>query len=189
MKNFKKLLLAGAAITAMSAALATSAMAADDFTATYADGTVTLTGVPAEVTSQDQVTMVVINGMDDVNPTEENLKQIGQEDGAADVFATIPVGELADGTYTVKLGGTAGKIYMDTFTVGDVDPEGMLGDVDGSGAIEGTDASRIVNHVLRAELIPDNMLQYADVDGNGDIEGSDATRIVNHVLGTETIGE
>ena len=150
MKNFKKLLLAGAAITAMSAALATSAMAADDFTATYADGTVTLSGVPAEVTSQDQVTMVVINGMDDVNPTEENLKQIGQKDGAADVFATIPVGELADGTYTVKLGGTAGKIYMDTFTVGDVDPEpeGMLGDVDGNDKIEVSDATDIVNHVL-----------------------------------------
>ena len=189
MKNFKKLLLAGAAITAMSAALATSAMAADDFTATYADGTVTLSGVPAEVTSQDQVTMVVINGMDDVNPTEENLKQIGQEDGAADVFATIPVGELADGTYTVKLGGTAGNIYMDTFTVGDVQPEGMLGDVDGNNVIEVSDATDIVNHVLAKAVIPVERQQFADVDGNDIIEVSDATDVVNHVLGKSTIGE
>lgn len=189
MKNFKKLLLAGAAITAMSAALATSAMAADDFTATYADGTVTLSGVPAEVTSQDQVTMVVINGMDDVNPTEENLKQIGQKDGAADVFATIPVGELADGTYTVKLGGTAGKIYMDTFTVGDVDPEGMLGDVDGENGIETTDASLVVNHVLEIAPLTTEQQTRADVDGKNGIETTDASLIVNHVLGLGTIGE
>lgn len=188
MKNFKKVLLAGAAIAAMTAAVATSAMAADDFDAKYADGKITLSGVPAACTAQDQVTMVVISGQDDVNPTSENLKQIGQEAGADSVFATIPVGTLADGDYIVKLGGTDGNIYSDTFTVGDpVKPTGLLGDVDGKNGIEIVDATMIVKYVLGSGELTADEQNRADVDQKNGVEIIDAKAIVKHVLGTGEI--
>lgn len=188
MKNFKKVLLAGAAIAAMTAAVATSAMAADDFTAAYANGKITLSGVPAACTAQDQVTMVVISGKDDVNPTSENLKQIGQEAGADSVFATIPVGTLADGDYIVKLGGTDGNIYSDTFTVGDPDTEYILGDADGNNKVDVRDANMIVRYTLGYETLDETAMKAANVNGDATVDVRDANVIVRYTLGYATIG-
>lgn len=160
MKKLSKTLLAVAAVSAVSMAMAASAMA---MTAEYdpESGNVTLSDVNATGASQ---TLLVVNG-EGTSVTTDNandvVEQIDQKDDST-VFATVPVGELTDGTYEVRIGGTDGTIQTATFKVGE-QPGGetktiMIGDADLSGRILMNDATYIATKSL-----------YQDTDENANI--------------------
>lgn len=142
MKKLSKTLLSVAAVTAVSAAMAASAMA---MTATYdpATGMVTLSEVASTGDSQ---TLLVVGG-NSVGATvaTDDIKQIDQDDTGKS-FATVPVGQLVDGTYEVRIGGD-GQIQRATFKVGDVvgptTDTFKIGDVDSNDMINTADAARV----------------------------------------------
>ncbi len=178
MKKFSKAIIALAAAGSLSAAMAVCASAANELTAVYdaSEGTVAITGF----TVQDQNTMVVLSG-DDTTITADTIKAIDQQAGAEDVYSAVVVGTLADGTYTVKVGGTDGTIETGTFTVGGTSV--LLGDADDNGAVEVTDATIIVDVVLDKNTCETYNAKNADADQNGTIEVSDATVVVDIVSG------
>lgn len=191
MKKFTKLFLSCAAAAALTAAVATSAMAADykSLSATYAldeggaTGTVTIT-----CDSQDEMkTLLVLNkGKDLTNFAAGDVLQIDQ-DGT---IATVKLPALSKdndshkGTYMVYMGGTSGDIYAGSFTIG-AEPV-LVGDVATNGKVQGNDATAILRHVATIEgsVITDpKTLFMADVNGNGKVQGNDATCVLRKVAG------
>ena len=145
MKKFSKIALSVAAVSAVTVAMAVSASAA--MTATYnaEAGTVTLSDVTP--TGQSQ-TLLVLDKVNLETVADTNIKQIDQKDDSTS-FETVKVGELKDGTYEVRIGGSNGGIQTATFTVGEVGPEKetetiILGDVSSDKALTGTDVSYIL---------------------------------------------
>ncbi len=149
MKKLSKTLLAVAAVSAVSMAMAASAMA-DDFTATYADGTVTLDGVAASGQSQ---TILVLKGEGttvDSSNADDVVKQIDQRDDN-DVFKSVVVGQLDDDTYEVRIGGTDGTIQTAIFTVGesgDETKEIIIGDIDGAFGVDSDDLTALARALV-----------------------------------------
>ena len=141
MRNFSKTLISMAAVMAVGSAMAAGAMAA--MTAEYADGYITISGIPTtyENTALTQHTLLVVQGTvngetvdyvisdGSAEGTTCTIKQIDQDDsgaafkkeGATD--AVIYVGDLADGSYKVMVGNNAGSLDEDEFTVGEEEPE------------------------------------------------------------------
>jgi hypothetical protein len=137
MKRFSKIALSVAAVSAVSAAMAMSAMA---MTASYADGTVTLTDVSSTGASQ---TLLVLDTVDLQTVAAENIKQIDQDDTGVS-FSSVTVGTLDDGTYEVRIGGD-GTVQTTTFTVGNSGGDNtktkeiIVGDINLDGEITGSD--------------------------------------------------
>ena len=119
MRNFSKTLISMAAVMAVGSAMAAGAMA-ESLTATYADDTVSFSGVTA---GKSQYTLLVVQGTKAEGATEvtydaneSTIKQIDQnDDGTA--FTSAVVGELADGSYKVLVGNNDGTIDSGIFTV------------------------------------------------------------------------
>lgn len=146
MKRFSKLILSVAAVSAVSAAMVVSASAA--MTATYENGVVTLADVTGTGASQ---TLLVLDEVNLTTVAESNIKQIDQKDDSTS-FTTVTVGELADGTYEVRIGGSTGEIQTATFTVGeDIPPANtttlIIGDIDETGDVDSDDATAIARGV------------------------------------------
>ena len=149
MRNFSKTLISMAAVMAVGSAMAAGAMAAD-LTATYADDTVTFSGVTE---GKSQYTLLVVQGTTAEGATEvtydaneSTIKQIDQnDDGTA--FTSAVVGELADGSYKVMVGNNDGTVDEGIFTVGgeeEVETKPVLvGDADENGKVNGTDVTWI----------------------------------------------
>ncbi len=143
MKKLSKTILSIAAVSAVSAVMAASAMA---MTASYDAGSVTLAGV--EATGDSQTLLVLSEDADTV--TEAIIKQIDQKDDGSS-FATVTVGDLAVGTYYVRVGGSNGTLQKAEFTIGEqggeVDPPAgetesiIVGDVNLNGSITSADTS------------------------------------------------
>lgn len=188
MKKFTKVLFTCTAIAAMAVA-STTAMAAG-LNVTYnevAEGPDTITIAAYESTGEQQTLLVVPAGTTTV--TDADIKQIDQQAGA---FTTVTVGDLADGTYEVRIGGdTAATFLSGTFKVGQNGGPStrLLGDVDGSTTINVSDATKVVNHVLGSETLVEGSDDFkaADADKNGTVNVSDATQIVNFVLGADSL--
>lgn len=201
MKKLSKTLLSVAAVTAVSAAMAASAMAAT-MTATYdaETGMVTLSDVASTGDSQ---TLLVVGG-NSVGATvaTDDIKQIDQDD-TGNVFTTVPVGQLDDGTYEVRIGGD-GQIQRATFTVGDVvgptTETLIIGDVDSNKEINTADAARVAAKGVGKEVqgYNDNVgTEYTvvsggngsgkhkigDVDFSNTIDTGDAGRIAAAAVG------
>lgn len=199
MKKLSKTLLSVAAVTAVSAAMAASAMA---MTATYdpATGMVTLSEVASTGDSQ---TLLVVGG-NSVGATvaTDDIKQIDQDDTGKS-FATVPVGQLVDGTYEVRIGGD-GQIQRATFKVGDVQPGGetktiMVGDVNWTEDVDALDALAVARYAAKATTLTEktgekyqvsgseDTYTVGDVNTSGDVDALDALSVARYAAKATTM--
>ena len=192
MKKFSKLFLSCAAVAAVTAAVATSAMAAGEISATYTaagenETTAKLT-IDASGYTADQKTLLIVPSSVSLDKvTAGDVVQIDQNAEIVDV--ALPA-DLKDGKYTVYMGGD-GQVYSDTFRVGA--GKVLIGDADQDGFVDGGDATTILKYnVGSVELVGDGQAA-ADADQDGFVDGGDATAILKYNVGvvdssTEKIG-
>lgn len=147
MKKFSKLFLSCAAVAAVTAAVATSAMAAGGISATYTaageNATAKLT-IDASGYTADQKTLLIVPSSVSLDKvTADDVVQIDQNAEIVDV--ALPA-KLKDGSYTVYMGGD-GEIHETTFHVG-AGEKILVGDVnkDPLHMIDGTDAVLVLKH-------------------------------------------
>lgn len=199
MKKFTKLFLSCAAVAAVTAAVATSAMAADPVTlkgqlagSTYADGKLTIVA-PADMDTTKTATLLVVEGD---GTTVEAAKVEGIDQSASGVafdktgLKTAPT----EGKYKVMLGyydtnGTFKKATSNLFGAGVV-----VGDINSDEKINLTDATIVVKHYTKANVLTDeSALVAADANDDSKINLTDATCIVKYytkaTTGTGIVGE
>ena len=191
MKKFSKLFLSCAAVAAVTAAVATSAMAAGEVSATYtpaADGATTASlKITTNYTADQKTLLIVPSSVSLDKVTADDVVQIDQNAEIVDV--ALPA-DLKDGKYTVYMGGD-GQVYSDTFRVGA--GKVLIGDADQDGFVDGGDATTILKYnVGSVELVGDGQAA-ADADQDGFVDGGDATAILKYNVGvvdssTEKIG-
>jgi methionine-rich copper-binding protein CopC len=192
MKKFSKLFLSCAAVAAVTAAVATSAMAAGGISATYTaagenETTAKLT-IDASGYTADQKTLLIVPSS--VSLDKVTAGDVVQIDQNAEIVDVVLPADLKDGTYTVYMGGD-GQVYSDTFRVGA--GKVLIGDADQDGFVDGGDATTILKYnVGSVELVGDGQAA-ADTDQDGFVDGGDATAILKYNVGvvdssTEKIG-
>lgn len=191
MKKFSKLFLSCAAVAAVTAAVATSAMAAGEVSATYTPAETGATTASLKITTKytaDQKTLLIVPSSVSLDKvTADDVVQIDQNAEIVDV--ALPA-DLKDGKYTVYMGGD-GQVYSDTFRVGA--GKVLIGDADQDGFVDGGDATTILKYnVGSVELVGDGQAA-ADADQDGFVDGGDATAILKYNVGvvdssTEKIG-
>ena len=191
MKKFSKLFLSCAAVAAVTAAVATSAMAAGEVSATYTPAETGATTASLKITTKytaDQKTLLIVPSSVSLDKvTADDVVQIDQN---ADIVDVVLPADLKDGTYTVYMGGD-GQVYSDTFRVGA--GKVLIGDADQDGFVDGGDATTILKYnVGSVELVGDGQAA-ADADQDGFVDGGDATAILKYNVGvvdssTEKIG-
>ena len=191
MKKFSKLFLSCAAVAAVTAAVATSAMAAGEVTATYtpaADGATTASLKIETKYDADQKTLLIVPSS--VSLDKVSAGDVVQIDQNAEIVDVVLPADLDDGVYTVYMGGD-GQVYSDTFRVGA--GKVFIGDADQDGFVDGGDATTILKYnVGSVELVGDGQAA-ADADQDGFVDGGDATAILKYNVGvvdssTEKIG-
>ncbi len=190
MKKFTKLFLSCAAVAAVTAAVATSAMAAEkSLTASYStitDGTTRLGKVTITCDSKDTTkTLLVLKpGSDKTAVKTADILQIDQKDGAI-TEAVIPAldetTEADKGTYTVLVGGTSGDIYVGTFTIGATPV--LIGDADQDTYVDGGDATAILKFNVGKYTFEGDGEAAADADQDTYVDGGDATAILKFNVG------
>lgn len=191
MKKFSKLFLSCAAVAAVTAAVATSAMAAGEVSATYTPAETGATTASLKITTKytaDQKTLLIVPSSVSLDKvTADDVVQIDQN---AEIVDVVLPADLKDGTYTVCMGGD-GQVYSDTFRVGA--GKVLIGDADQDGFVDGGDATTILKYnVGSVELVGDGQAA-ADADQDGFVDGGDATAILKYNVGvvdssTEKIG-
>ena len=191
MKKFSKLFLSCAAVAAVTAAVATSAMAAGEISAKYTPAETGATTASLKITTNytaDQKTLLIVpSGVSLDKVTADDVVQIDQN---AEIVDVVLPADLKDGTYTVYMGGD-GQVYSDTFRVGA--GKVLIGDADQDGFVDGGDATTILKYnVGSVELVGDGQAA-ADADQDGFVDGGDATAILKYNVGvvdssTEKIG-
>ena len=193
MKKFSKLFLSCAAVAAVTAAVATSVMAAG-ISATYAPAdatheTATLTIDASGYTAAQKTLLVLKPGktLETVKVSEGDVLQIDQQDGNDTITVALPK-DLADGKYTVYMGGD-GQVYSTNFKVGNASSV-LVGDVNQDTKINLSDATGVVQHAMKVKAITDaDALIAADANDDSKINLSDATCIVKYsVKMTDGIG-
>ena len=193
MKKFSKLFLSCAEVAAVTAAVATSAMAAG-ISATYAPAdatheTATLTIDASGYTAAQKTLLVLKPGktLETVKVSEGDVLQIDQQDGNDTITVALPK-DLADGKYTVYMGGD-GQAYSTNFKVGNASSV-LVGDVNQDTKINLSDATGVVQHAMKVKAITDaDALIAADANDDSKINLSDATCIVKYsVKMTDGIG-
>lgn len=191
MKKFSKLFLSCAAVAAVTAAVATSAMAAGEVSATYTPAETGATTASLKITTKytaDQKTLLIVPSSVSLDKvTADDVVQIDQN---AEIVDVVLPADLKDGTYTVYMGGD-GQVYSDTFRVGA--GKVLIGDANQDGFVDGGDATTILKYnVGSVELVGDGQAA-ADADQDGFVDGGDATAILKYNVGvvdssTEKIG-
>lgn len=191
MKKFSKLFLSCAAVAAVTAAVATSAMAAGEVSATYTPAETGATTASLKITTKytaDQKTLLIVPSSVSLDKvTDGDVVQIDQN---AEIVDVVLPADLKDGKYTVYMGGD-GQVYSDTFRVGA--GKVLIGDADQDGFVDGGDATTILKYnVGSVELVGDGQAA-ADADQDGLVDGGDATAILKYNVGvvdssTEKIG-
>ena len=191
MKKFSKLFLSCAAVAAVTAAVATSAMAAGEVSATYTPAETGATTASLKITTKytaDQKTLLIVPSS--VSLDKVTAGDVVQIDQNAEIVDVVLPADLKDGTYTVYMGGD-GQVYSDTFRVGA--GKVLIGDADQDGFVDGGDATTILKYnVGSVELVGDGQAA-ADADQDGFVDGGDATAILKYNVGvvdssTEKIG-
>ena len=182
MKKFSKLFLSCAAVAAVTAAVATSVMAAG-ISATYAPAdatheTATLTIDASGYTAAQKTLLVLKPGktLETVKVSEGDVLQIDQQDGNDTITVALPK-DLADGKYTVYMGGD-GQVYSDTFRVGA--GKVLIGDANQDGYVEAADATAILKYNINKYTFKDNGEEAADANQDGYVEAADATAILKY---------
>lgn len=144
MKKFSKLFLSCAAVAAVTAAVATSAMAAGEISATYTaageNATAKLT-IDASGYTADQKTLLIVPSS--VSLDKVTAGDVVQIDQNAEIVDVVLPADLDDGVYTVYMGGD-GQVYSDTFRVGA--GKVLIGDANQDGYVEAADATAILKY-------------------------------------------
>lgn len=183
MKKFSKLFLSCAAVAAVTAAVATSAMAAGEVSATYtpaADGATTASLKITTNYTADQKTLLIVPSS--VTLDKVSADDVVQIDQNADIVDVVLPASIADGTYTVYMGGD-GQVYSTNFKVGNASSV-LVGDVNQDEKITLGDATAIVRHKTGAATITDaDALIAADTNFDNNITLGDATCIVMYKIG------
>lgn len=183
MKKFSKLFLSCAAVAAVTAAVATSAMAAGEVSATYtpaADGATTASLKITTNYTADQKTLLIVPSS--VTLDKVSADDVVQIDQNADIVDVVLPADLKDGTYTVYMGGD-GQVYSTNFKVGNASSV-LVGDVNQDASITLGDATAIVSHKTGAAPITDaDALIAADTNYDDSITLGDATCIVMYKIG------
>lgn len=193
MKKFSKLFLSCAAVAAVTAAVATSAMAAGGISATYTaagenETTAKLT-IDASGYTADQKTLLIVPSS--VSLDKVTAGDVVQIDQNAEIVDVVLPADLKDGKYTVYMGGD-GQVYSTNFKVGNASSV-LVGDVTQDEEIDLSDATAIVNHFVKIETVTGDALIAADVNYDDEVDLSDATCVVNYFVkmpsGTGHAGE
>ena len=184
MKKFSKLFLSCAAVAAVTAAVATSAMAAGGISATYTaagenETTAKLT-IDASGYTADQKTLLIVPSSVSLDKvTAGDVVQIDQNAEIVDV--ALPA-DLKDGKYTVYMGGD-GQVYSTNFNVGNVSSV-LIGDVNQDDEVTLADATEIIlDYVGTKEITNADAKVAADCNDDEDISLDDATCIINYYVG------
>lgn len=189
MKKFSKLFLSCAAVAAVTAAVATSAMAAGEVTAEYTPAETGATTASLKITTNytaDQKTLLIVPSSVSLDKvTGDDVVQIDQN---AEIVDVVLPANLKDGTYTVYMGGD-GQVYSTNFKVGNASSV-LVGDVNQDTKINLSDATGVVQHAMKVKAITDaDALIAADANDDSKINLSDATCIVKYsVKMTDGIG-
>lgn len=190
MKKFSKLFLSCAAVAAVTAAVATSAMAAGEISATYTaagenETTAKLT-IDASGYTADQKTLLIVPSS--VSLDKVTAGDVVQIDQNAEIVDVVLPAKLDDGVYTVYMGGD-GQVYSTNFKVGNASSV-LVGDVNQDTKINLSDATGVVQHAMKVKAITDaDALIAADANDDSKINLSDATCIVKYsVKMTDGIG-
>lgn len=184
MKKFSKLFLSCAAVAAVTAAVATSAMAAGEISATYTaagenETTAKLT-IDASGYTADQKTLLIVPSS--VSLDKVTAGDVVQIDQNAEIVDVVLPADLKDGKYTVYMGGD-GQVYSTNFKVGNASSV-LVGDVNQDASITLGDATAIVRHKTGAATITDaDALIAADTNYDDSITLGDATCIVMYKIG------
>lgn len=183
MKKFSKLFLSCAAVAAVTAAVATSAMAAGEISATYTaageNATAKLT-IDASGYTADQKTLLIVPSSVSLDKvTDGDVVQIDQN---AEIVDVVLPADLKDGKYTVYMGGD-GQVYSTNFNVGNVSSV-LIGDVNQDDEVTLADATEIIlDYVGTKEITNADAKVAADCNDDEDITLGDATCIVNYYVG------
>ena len=178
MKKFSKLFLSCAAVAAVTAAVATSAMAAGEVSATYtpaADGATTASLKITTNYTADQKTLLIVPSS--VTLDKVSADDVVQIDQNSDIVDVVLPADLKDGTYTVYMGGD-GQVYSDTFRVGA--GKVLIGDANQDGYVEAADATAILKYNINKYTFKDNGEEAADANQDGYVEAADATAILKY---------
>lgn len=205
MKKFSKLFLSCAAVAAVTAAVATSAMAAGEISATYTaageNATAKLT-IDASGYTADQKTLLVLKPgktLETVKVSEGDVLQIDQQDGNDTITVALPK-DLADGKYTVYMGGD-GQVYSTNFKVGTgTDEEYIVGDSNSDGKIRTGDANAILWYTVDDKAVEgksfnvgkkivtaDGELAIGDSNKDGKIRTGDANAILWYTVDDKAV--
>ena len=178
MKKFSKLFLSCAAVAAVTAAVATSAMAAGEVSATYTPAETGATTASLKITTKytaDQKTLLIVPSSVSLDKvTADDVVQIDQN---AEIVDVVLPADLKDGTYTVYMGGD-GQVYSDTFRVGA--GKVLIGDANQDGYVEAADATAILKYNINKYTFKDNGEEAADANQDGYVEAADATAILKY---------
>lgn len=183
MKKFSKLFLSCAAVAAVTAAVATSAMAAGEISATYTaageNATAKLT-IDASGYTADQKTLLIVPSSVSLDKvTDGDVVQIDQN---AEIVDVVLPADLKDGKYTVYMGGD-GQVYSTNFNVGNVSSV-LIGDVNQDDKVTLADATEIIlDYVGTKEITNADAKVAADCNDDEDITLGDATCIINYYVG------
>lgn len=183
MKKFSKLFLSCAAVAAVTAAVATSAMAAGEVSATYtpaADGATTASLKITTNYTADQKTLLIVPSS--VTLDKVSADDVVQIDQNADIVDVVLPANLKDGKYTVYMGGD-GQVYSTNFNVGNVSSV-LIGDVNQDDEVTLADATEIIlDYVGTKEITNADAKIAADCNDDEDITLGDATCIINYYVG------
>ena len=183
MKKFSKLFLSCAAVAAVTAEVATSAMAAGEISATYTaageNATAKLT-IDASGYTADQKTLLIVPSSVSLDKvTDGDVVQIDQN---AEIVDVVLPADLKDGKYTVYMGGD-GQVYSTNFNVGNVSSV-LIGDVNQDDEVTLADATEIIlDYVGTKEITNADAKVAADCNDDEDITLGDATCTINYYVG------
>ena len=174
MKKFSKLFLSCAAVAAVTAAVATSAMAAGEISAEYSAETASLK-ITTKYTADQKTLLIVPSSVSLDKVTADDVVQIDQNAEIVDV--ALPA-DLKDGKYTVYMGGD-GQVYSTNFKVGNASSV-LVGDVTQDEEIDLSDATAILKYNINKYTFKDNGEEAADANQDGYVEAADATAILKY---------
>ncbi|MBQ3427680.1 MAG: hypothetical protein IJH37_11160 [Clostridia bacterium] len=200
MKKFTKIMLSTAAITAVSAAMAISAMAAEvsvsgDFAGKYDTDTGVITLDSAVKSTENSTTLLVVDT--DGTVAEANIFQIDQDDESQG-FSEIKLdaSKIVDGTYYIRVGGD-GTVKTASFTIGGEPVEKdtktvYIGDVDDDDEIGVSDGVFVARYIAEfeenignagaeAKTADDADFVYGDVDDDQEVGVSDGVFIARYI--------
>lgn len=196
MKKFSKLFLSCAAVAAVTAAVATSAMAAGEISAEYSAETASLK-ITTKYTADQKTLLIVPSSVSLDKVTADDVVQIDQNAEIVDV--ALPA-DLKDGKYTVYMGGD-GQVYSTNFKVGTgTDEEYIVGDSNSDGKIRTDDANAILWYTVDDKAVEgksfnvgkkivtaDGELAIGDSNKDGKIRTGDANAILWYTVDDKAV--